>query len=134
MPNLGVSEWDAFDIAAYLYVTGRPERTDAFRRRESLHSSEHTLAAGPPALPAFKFRPGPRIHIPQDRFVPGVIGMRSEVGGGFEVPAAGVAEGGGERHFLGAGGVGYLILDGADGRVGALPGRHAARRNLDVPA
>ena len=37
MPNLGVSERDAFDIAAYLYTFGQPRRIETLRKPGELH-------------------------------------------------------------------------------------------------
>ena len=80
--------------------------------------------------------PGPpaSVHVVQNRLVPGEFRMLRQVFGGLEIHAAGVAQRRGERHLLDAGGVGDLVLHRAGGRVGRLPGAHAARRKIDVAA
>src|SRR5437667_12672593 len=79
-------------------------------------------------------RPGPGRHIVRQFLLPGEFRVRLEVTGGAEMQPARVARCRRERHALGHGGVGYLVLHRSGDAVTRLPRLRPARREIDVAA
>jgi hypothetical protein len=74
-----------------------------------------------------------RIHIALEIFLPGELGVRAEMFGGFEVHSAGMTGGGTKAHLCSEICVSSLVLDGASHSERRFPSPGTSRRKVDVP-
>src|SRR5208282_305062 len=78
-------------------------------------------------------RPGMRVHVPLQIFLPGELRVRAYMLSRLEVHATGMTGGGTKTHFCRQARVGSLVLDSPSHSERWLPRLIASRRKVDVP-